>query len=130
MLNNQILEIHEFFIKKRKRSNGIFIALNIIAMFIAAGLVVLNLYAIRKNPAKDDTTIMIMFVLTSILSGASGVITALMSFFVFRKKALKAKDKAESISHERNLWKNKKDRYSDSDRDQIIIDRVLKIIEE
>lgn len=129
MLENKILSLHKFFVKKKRRSNGIFIFLNVLAFFIVAGVVILNLYAIRKNPAHGNNKIILMFVLTSILSGISGVISALLSFFVFRKKAKAATEKIKSISYEKNMWKNKQARYADANRDQIIIDRILKIIE-
>ena len=129
-MENKILKIYNFFVKKKKRSHGIFIILNILAFFSAATTIVLNLYAIRKNPAHGDNQIIIMFLITSILTGMSGVSSAFLSFFVFRKKAHLAEEKIESISYERNLWKNKQARYADDNRDQIIIDKVLKIIEE
>jgi len=126
-IHQNIVDIQRYFYKKYKRSSNIFITLNIISFVLAAGLVILNLYAIRKNPSQDTIT-KVMFVATSILTGIGAMITALLSFFVFRKKALSSKEKAEAIGHEKDLHKHKGEPYNEKDRDQKLIDKVVKIL--
>lgn len=130
---NSVDQIHKFFKKKEKRSNRIFVLLNLISFSLAALLVILNLFAIRFNPVKlnhspKDNIVIWMFVAMSIITGVTAVVTGVMSFFVFRKRAAKYRDKKESIQSEQEAYKKREGHYADKDRDHHLVENVTKII--
>ena len=130
---NNVDQVHKFFKRKEKRANMIFVLLNLVSFGLAALLVILNLFAIRFNPVKindspKDNIVIWMFVIMSIITGVTAVITGVMSFFVFRKRAAKYKDKKESIQNEQAAYKKKEGPYSGKDRDHNLVENVTKII--
>ena len=119
--------------KKRKKSRGIFIFLNILSFIMVAGLVVLNLFAIRFNPTANHSggvntsEVIFLFITLSILSGLSSFITSLISFFVFRKKAIRAKEQMHAIQHEVSLYKKVEGSYKTEDKEVLLMERITKI---
>ena len=130
---NNVNEIYDYFSKKERKSNIIFISLNLIAFGLAALLVILNLFAIRFNPVKlspssGDDIVVWMFVAMSIITGIIASVSSVMSFFVFRKRALKYKDKKELILKEQVAYDNKEGSYEGKNRDKVLVEAVTKII--
>ena len=118
---------------KRKKSRAIFIFLNVLSFLMVAGLVVLNLFAIRFNPTANHSggvntsEVIFLFITLSILSGLSSFVTSLISFFVFRKKAVNAKEQIEAIQHEVSLHKKVEGSYKTEDKDVLLMERITRI---
>ena len=110
--------------KKYLVSKTWFILLNVLSIFLVALMVILNLYAIKKNPLADTK---VYFVVISILSGFIGLLTGLASFFTIRKNANEYHERYEFIKNEYDAWKTSKGKYNDKNKDEILIDEVLSI---
>lgn len=131
---NKVDEIYEFFSQKEKKTNRIFIVLNVIAILLAAALIIMNLFAIRFNPVKangssNDSLIIWMFVAVSIVVGLAAATTSISSIFLFRKRATAYREKKEKIKEEQDKYKSNKGPYKKkADKDKTLIERVLKIV--
>lgn len=64
--------------KKYFKSYYVFVALNIIAITIAAATIVLNLFGMRYNPFPEET--MVLFLIISIISVAISFILSVQTF--------------------------------------------------
>lgn len=110
--------------KKYTLSRTLFIVLNVLSFFLIALMIILNIYAIKKNPLSDTK---IYFVVISILSGFVALLTSLASFFSLRKKSSDYKERYEQIKDEYKAWEKGKGKYTGKDKDGIIIDEILRI---
>ena len=119
----EFLKVHN----KYLRSKVLYVALNIVSIFIVSLMIVLNLYAIKMNKL-DDTKL--LFVISSILIGFVGFITSISSFFSLRKNSIIYKTKKERIEKEYNDWKKGINKYKVKNKDLLLIEYVLKVNEE
>ncbi|MCC3161107.1 MAG: DUF4231 domain-containing protein [Mollicutes bacterium PWAP] len=114
--------------QKKKRSNAIFIILNVLIYLFIAGLVVLNLFTIRLNPTDDDK-IKWIFVAISILFAIISFLVSIMSFFGWRNKARDSREKYEEIELEIIAYKKEVDIYEKTkEKDAIFFDRIIDIL--
>lgn len=114
--------------KKYFNSRAWFIALNVLSFALVASMVILNIYAIKKNPYPDTVK---LYVSIAILTGFMGLITSIVSFFTLNKNTNKFKKQYEDVREQYNQYKKKDGQYSNAKtRDEILVDEVLKIIHE
>lgn len=104
-----------------------FFFLNFLAFAITASIIVLNLYAIRLNKDPDMKR---LFVAMAIISGIVTFLTTVVTFFTFRKSAIKANHKLERIAEEYKKFKGKKEEYASKDAEHIIIKKITYIFNE
>ncbi|SJZ61654.1 hypothetical protein [Mycoplasmopsis verecunda] len=72
--------------KKYILSRAFFVFLNVLAIFISASIVILNLYAIRFNEFPDKT--MIFFVLIAVLSVVTTLVVSVQIFLGITDKKI------------------------------------------
>ncbi|MFV8401181.1 hypothetical protein [Mycoplasma sp. CR] len=97
-------------------SKSFFVFLNVLAIFIAAGIVILNLYSIRFNMYPDTT--MIYFVLIAVLSVVTTLVVSIQSFFGISDKKTVLKETIANLDEVINTLA-KKDDISTEDYDKI-----------
>lgn len=114
--------------KKYFNSRTWFIVLNVLSFVLVASMVILNIYAIKKNPYPDTIK---FYVSIAILTGFMGLITSIVSFFTLNKNTNKFKKQYQDVREQYNQYKKKDGQYSNAKtRDEILVDEVLKIIHE
>ncbi|WLP85792.1 hypothetical protein [Mycoplasma seminis] len=94
-LNIKITKLKRKTFFKYNFSRFFFVILNVIAIFIAASIVILNLYAIRFNKYPEDT--MLFFVLIAVLSVVTTLIVSIQSFLGITNKKAKLHDNVVNI---------------------------------
>ena len=104
-----------------------FIILNVLSSILIASMVILNIYAIKKNPYADTK---IYYVLIAIFSAFIGLLTSLVSFFTLNKNSNKYKEQAKDLRHQLNLYKKKEGKYESKERDKLILDEITNITTE
>ena len=110
--------------RKYIKSRTWFITLNIISLVLIALMIMLNIYAIKKNPF-DNTKI--YYVLIAVISGLIGLFTSISSFMSFKKNGIKYKEQYEAIKEEKKAYKKSSGKYDDKLKDEIFIEEVYKI---
>ena len=110
--------------RKYIKSTTWFIALNILSLVLVALMIMLNIYAIKKNPFQNTK---IFYVLIAIVSGFIGLLTSISSFMSFKKNGVKYKEQYEAIKEEKKAYKKSHGKYDDKLRDEIFIEEVYKI---
>lgn len=114
--------------KKYINSRAWFILLNVISLVLVASMIVLNLYAIKKNPYPDTK---LLYVVIAILTGFLGLMTSAVSFFTLNKNSNRFKKQYQDVKEQYSLYKKKEGHYSTAKtRDEILVDEVLKIVHE
>ena len=83
-MHKDVEKIYIKYLKKYYISISWFIFLNILSFSVAAGLIFLNAYAIKKN---SSDFLKIIFVIIAILEAISAFIITLSSFFKIRKQS-------------------------------------------
>ena len=112
--------------KKYIRSRLWFIILNVLSFVLVASMVILNIYAIKKNPFPDTIK---LYVSIAILTGFVGLLTSLVSFFTLNKNSNKYKEQYENVMEHYKNYKKQVGQYEKaSTRDQVLIDSVLEIV--
>ena len=123
--------VNEIYLELKKRYKGstrIFLLINLTIFIVSAVIIVLNVFAIRKNPA-DQPFIKWLFVAVTILTAVSGFIGSLISLYVFRKRNKSILEKTDKIEFERKQHKEKAGDYAlTTNRDAMLINKVTKII--
>lgn len=113
--------------KKYLVSKFWYISLNILSALLIALMIILNIYALRKNKVPDTK---IYFVAIAILSGFIAMLLGLSGFFVLKKNANSYKENYLKIIAEEKQWKAKEDEYKKENRDEILISKILEITSE
>ncbi|MCC3161114.1 MAG: hypothetical protein K4H23_05240 [Mollicutes bacterium PWAP] len=114
--------------KKRMTQILIIVSINILLFLITATLVVLNLFAIKKNPEND---IKWLFVVLIVLSGIGSLISSIISIFVFKNKVPKLRDKIIRIKEIKKKYKKSIDQFDNpKNKKDIYVSQIVEIIEE
>ena len=121
-------------LKRYETSFSLMVFLSVSAFFLSAVLVILNLFAIRMNPAKviSDPALrneQWYFIAIVIITTISGAISGVLSLFTFKKKAKIKVKMIERIRKEINNYKNEEAQYSKTQKDKIFIDNIKEILE-
>ena len=125
---DRVKEIYNELHKKYTRSIIIHTSLNISIFIVSALIIVLNIFAIRKNPANDSMTKWI-FVVVAIMVAITGFFSSINSLFVLRKKNKDITTKIEKINIEKQLFKEKNKHYKKIDNDEeLFIRNITEII--
>lgn len=123
---NWVEEQYKNLYKKYINSRSWFIILNILSFTFVASMVILNIYAIKKNPFENTK---VLYVAIAILSGFIGLLTSLVSFFTLNKNSNKFKKQYEDVATQYKMYKNKEGQYEPiKNRDEVLIDEILRII--
>lgn len=104
-----------------------FFFLNLLSFAISAAIIVLNLFAIKLN---KDNDLKELFVIMAIISAVVVFLTTVVTFFTFKKSAIKASHKLDRIKDEYVKFKNKEDDYKSKDAEHLIIKRITYIFNE
>lgn len=125
---DKVNSIYNKLSKKLRKALSIFTIINMIIFLLSAGIIILNIYAIRKNPADDNFTKWI-FVAMTIMVTISGVVGSITSLYVFRKRNKDVTDKLQKIEEEKEKYLSKTDDYKDIKlMDEKLIENVTKIL--
>lgn len=121
-------------LKRYKTSLSLMVFLSVSSFFLSAVLVILNLFAIRMNPAKviSDPALRSeqwYFIAIVIITTISGSISGILSLFTFKKKAKVKAKMIERIKKEINDYKKEEAQYSKTQKDKIFIDNIKEILE-
>ncbi|MHA3838636.1 hypothetical protein [Mycoplasma sp. HF14] len=98
-------------------SRGFFVFLNVLAIFIAASIVILNLYSIRFNKYPDLT--MVYFVLIAVISVITTLVVSIQSFFGITDKKTRLKENISNLDDIITALEKKQD-LSTEEYDKII----------
>jgi len=105
----------KYYYKLKKRyinSISFYIFLNLVLFSLAAGSVILNLYAIRFN---NDVETKILFLVISGLTSASTLITAIYSIIYYRTNLSDVKRILKRINKNIKMYKSNESPYNDDD---------------
>ncbi|MFV8414106.1 hypothetical protein ACNQ2I_02935 [Mycoplasma sp. Z355B] len=116
-LHNKVHKLKRKSFNKYIISRSFFVFLNVLAIFIAASIVILNLYSIRFNKYPDTT--MVYFVLIAVLSVITTLVVSLQSFFGITDKKTTLKDTISNLDEVINAI-SAKDDLSTEEYDKII----------
>lgn len=124
-LNNWTKNIYMKLYKKYLYSKICFITLSVISFSLIALMIILNIFAIKKNQFRNTVP---LYVAISILTGFVGLSTSIVSFFTLNKNSNKYKTQYKHIEEEYKLYKAKEGKYEGSTRDEVIINSIMLII--
>lgn len=125
---DRVNEIYNSLRKKYKRTNTTFTLINITIFAVSAIIIVLNIFAIRKNPA-DESTVKWLFVTIAILTAVSAFISTFISLYVFRKRNKKIMEKTDKINHEKEQYNDNLGKYSEvKNKEALLIENVTTIL--
>lgn len=113
--------------KKYKKTTTFFLIINLTIFFIGAAIIVLNIFAIRKNPSSDPITKWI-FVSVAIATAIATFISSITSLYVFRKKNKTLNEKITLIDIERKQFKRKVLAYTEPNPEVLLLRRIETII--
>ncbi len=111
--------------RKYIKSRTWFIILSVLSILLVAIMIMLNIYAIKKNPFGDDSKL--YYVIIAIIAGLIGLLTSISSFMSFKKNGVKYKTQYELIKDEKKAYKSKSGKYKAKERDEIFIEEIYKI---
>lgn len=117
-------EIYSSLRKKYKRTTTTFMMINITIFAVSAIIIVLNIFAIRKNPA-DEPTVKWLFVTIAILTAVSAFISTFISLYVFRKRNKKIMEKTDKINHEKEQYKDNLGKYSNVENKEALLIQIV-----
>lgn len=127
-------KLFQDFKKKRKKSMGLYILLNMSIFTLAALLIILNLFTIRFNPLKSAgyngwQKNMWMFVLSSIFATISTFFSSLVAFFKYRQFVKESMKKIRDINALKVDFDNKINQFENPEtRDAVLVEQVTEII--
>lgn len=126
-LNKWVEDKYMKLYKKYITSRSIFIILNLISLVLVASMVILGIFAIKKNPFENTKP---YYVAVLVLTGAVGFFTSIISFFSINKNANKCREQYDLVKEEYSKYKANEGKYDDKNKDSILIDSIYKITEE
>ncbi|MHA3826019.1 hypothetical protein [Mycoplasma sp. BRA285] len=116
-LHTKIQKLKKKSFRKYIFSRGFFVFLNVLAIFIAASIVILNLYSIRFNKYPDLT--MVYFVLIAVISVITTLVVSIQSFFGITDKKTRLKENISNLDDIITALEKKQD-LSTEEYDKII----------
>ncbi|MCR8612920.1 MAG: hypothetical protein NC236_00335 [Mycoplasma sp.] len=102
-----------------------FIALNLISFFLVAAMIILNIYAIRKNPFQDTKP---LYVSLAVLTGFVGFFTSVTSFFTLNRSSNIYRKQLKEIENEKKLFNSKDEKYNVKNKNEVFLNSILEIL--
>ncbi|WKX02813.1 hypothetical protein [Candidatus Mycoplasma mahonii] len=127
--NNLEISINKIYMKvytKYLKSRLVFIFLNVLLIAFVSLMIIINLFAIKKN-VFDSTKI--YYVVIAIGSTLIGLLTSMSAFMLFRKNGITAKEQYKNIKLELKAYKASIGKYkiNEAERQQLFIEEIHKI---
>jgi hypothetical protein len=111
--------------RKQKRTNAFYIFINILSFSITAGLIILNIFAIRWNNNKDINKM--LFVAIAIVTGLVGATISITTLFNFKTNSQKFQNKINLIEIEKKKFESRKEECSKKNPQEIFINKIIDI---
>ncbi len=112
--------------RKYIKSKTWFIILNVLSITLVAIMIMLNIYAIKKNTFNDPSKL--YYVIIAVIAGLIGLLTSISSFLAFKKNGKKYKEQYELIKNEKKAYKSKSGKYKPAKtRDELFVEEVYNI---